>query len=342
MGALQTVAISIVSVMQHCRNYTRPREQRQILRILYMPPIYAIIAFFSYRFFRDYTYYALVQTTYEAVTLSAFLFLIIEYVADTSTGLKPENAVARKDKQPLPFPFCFWRYRPTKPYFMHTIRWSVLQYVIIRPLGTIAGIICERFNVLCETAGYNVHFAAVWIEAIEFISISVALYGLLVFYGLMAPELEGRRPLAKFLSVKLIVMFTFYQSFMFNTLASHHVIHATEYWTATNVANGLTALSICVEMVFGSAFMWWGYPYTEYRRGLDEPPTSVWRALCSRINFSDFGREIVAAFKFYFDYLRGIPSTRSRSRDECEAFGRWYQLTERKGGSREHLSLSPV
>ena len=109
----------------------------------------------------------------------------------------------------------------------------MLQYVIIRPLGTIAGIICEHFGVLCETAGYNVHFAAVWIEVIEFISIrydasrlslagmrltpgfcSVALYGLLVFYGLMAPELEGRRPVAKFLSVKLIVMFTFYQAFM--------------------------------------------------------------------------------------------------------------------------------
>ena len=111
-----------------------------------MPPIYAIIAFFSYRFFRDYTYYALVQTgafslsyisrttvltstpieqtAYEAVTLSAFLLLIIEYVADTTVDSKAENAVARKDKRPLPFPFCFWRYRPTKPYFMYTIKVS--------------------------------------------------------------------------------------------------------------------------------------------------------------------------------------------------------------------------
>ena len=31
------------------------------IRILYMPPIYSIISFFSYRFFRSYTYYALVQ-----------------------------------------------------------------------------------------------------------------------------------------------------------------------------------------------------------------------------------------------------------------------------------------
>jgi hypothetical protein len=43
---------------------------------------------------------------------------------------------------------------------------------------------------------------------------SIALYGLLVFYGLTAEELRGRRPMAKFLAIKLIVMFTFYQSFV--------------------------------------------------------------------------------------------------------------------------------
>ncbi len=50
-------------------------------------------------------------------------------------------------------------------------------------------------------------------------SCSIALYGLILFYGLTKEELAGRRPLAKFLSIKLIVMFTFYQSFVvWNTL----------------------------------------------------------------------------------------------------------------------------
>jgi hypothetical protein len=43
---------------------------------------------------------------------------------------------------------------------------------------------------------------------------SVALYGLLLFYSLTKDELIGRRPLSKFLSIKLIVMFTWYQSFV--------------------------------------------------------------------------------------------------------------------------------
>lgn len=31
------------------------------IRVLYMPPVYAIISFFSYRFFRSYTYYSLIE-----------------------------------------------------------------------------------------------------------------------------------------------------------------------------------------------------------------------------------------------------------------------------------------
>jgi hypothetical protein len=96
---------------------------------------------------------------------------------------------------------------------------------------------------------------------------SIALYGLILFYGLTKEELAGNRPLAKFLSIKLIVMFTFYQSFVvshtflvppfprlvvalvlvkFNALKGR-VIHGTEFWTATNVADGLNALAVCIE-----------------------------------------------------------------------------------------------
>jgi hypothetical protein len=43
---------------------------------------------------------------------------------------------------------------------------------------------------------------------------SMALYGLIVFYDLTKDELAGRRPLGKFLSIKLIVFFTFVQSLL--------------------------------------------------------------------------------------------------------------------------------
>lgn len=122
---------------------------------------------------------------------------------------------------------------------MYTLKWSVLQYVIIGPCGSflpppfssrsdrgmaapavlaIAGIVCQVYKVLCESESYNYRWAAVYLDAIDFVSISFALYGLIIFYGLTREELTGRRPLAKFLAIKMIVMFTFYQSFVVSPL----------------------------------------------------------------------------------------------------------------------------
>ena len=127
----------------------------------------------------------------------------------------------------------------------------------------IAGIVTEKYNVLCKfslfmTWGvrggffwqvytgphqYPVHFAAVYLDSAKyvlaqsllstqhwrissFVSFSVALYALLVFYTLTREDLEGRQPLAKFLSIKFIVFFTFCKQHQFITaffLRAHRV-----------------------------------------------------------------------------------------------------------------------
>ena len=106
-----------------------------------MPPIYAVVSFFSYRFFRSYTYYSLAEVAYEEcqahscpldatlitaprLSLSAHSclyfaticvsnyscdldfgsLLLIEYVAATAVGHSAENAIQRKDKRKLPIP----------------------------------------------------------------------------------------------------------------------------------------------------------------------------------------------------------------------------------------------
>lgn len=56
------------------------------------------------------------------------------------------------------------------------------------------------------------------------------------------------------------------------------MIKATRYWTATNVADGLSALTICIEMVFFSAMMLWAYPYREYKKA-GAPRTPLWKPL---------------------------------------------------------------
>jgi len=179
-----------------------------------------------------------------------------------------------------------------------------MQYVILRPAVTIAGIICQAFNVLCASGPYSIHYANVYLQCVDFVSISIALYGLILFYGLTKEELAGRRPLAKFLSIKLIVMFTFYQAFVFSVL-KNRVIHGTEFWTSTNVADGLNALAICIEMIFFSLFMMWAFPWKEYLVQPGDPHTSIWRPLWDSINLWDFAVEIWSELSFFARRLTG-------------------------------------
>ncbi|KZP13851.1 hypothetical protein FIBSPDRAFT_981707, partial [Athelia psychrophila] len=231
-----TVILTTVNVILHTINYYRPLEQRQIIRILLLPPVNATISFFSYRLFRGYTYYILAQSTYEAITVAAFLMLLISYVGDSTDERK--EILAEKGEKKIPFPFCCWRFRPSKPYFMHTLKWAVLQYCLFKPLSSIAGIIAEEYNLLCPTQ-YSIHFAEVYLNAFGLVMSLVANYALTVFYALTRENLRGHAPSAKSWSIQMVTFLTFYQGFLFSVLQRYNVIKGTTYWTSTNVANGL-------------------------------------------------------------------------------------------------------
>ncbi|CEH15841.1 Predicted seven transmembrane receptor-rhodopsin family [Ceraceosorus bombacis] len=260
-AAVVTVLLSFITILGHARNYNRPLEQRQIIRVLLLAPVYAIVSFFSYRFFRSYTYFSLAETAYEAFAIAAFLILMLQYIGDS---VEDQRAVFMgKDKKPLPFPFCCWRFRPAKPYFLVVIKFSVVQYVVISPALTIAGIVLEYYELLCESS-LSYKYGHVYILGVDFVSISVALYGLIVLYALIKKDLEGKKPLAKFMTIKMAIFFIFYQTFVFDLLQDRGVIKATEYWTATNVSDGLNALCITLEMVIIAAFQMWAFNWKEY------------------------------------------------------------------------------
>ncbi|MCO5597322.1 hypothetical protein L7F22_051398 [Adiantum nelumboides] len=195
---------------------------------------------------------------------------MVQYIGDSVD--EQRGVFTSKDKKPLPIPFCCWRYRPSKAYFLVLLKWSVIQYVLVRPALSIASIITEYYQVYC-VSNLSYKYAYVYLLAIDFFSISVALYGLIVLYTLIKDDLQGRRPLAKFLTIKLVVFFVFYQSFVFDLLTDRGVIRrpstgACRAWTegreagsdyssvqtTTNVSDGLSALCVSLEMVLSPPF----------------------------------------------------------------------------------------
>lgn len=167
-----------------------------------MPLVFAVVSFFSYRFFRTYTYYELVIIAYEALVLMAFLALMLAYVGSSTN--EQMQIMKLKEKRGLPWPLGCIRFRPSKPYFLHALNASVLQYAFLRPTISIIGMVCETYHVLCAHM-MAPWFAKIYLDAVDFVSISIAFYGLVVLYVLVQDRLSGRRPVAKFLSIKLLV-----------------------------------------------------------------------------------------------------------------------------------------
>ncbi len=129
---------------------------------------------------------------------------------------------------------------------MHAIKWSVLQFVIIRPLGSLVGIICEAADVFCESEGMDLHYAYGYINIITLISMMyvpsclfilvlihprIAMYGLIVFFLVVKSNIEERKPLKKFISVKFIVFVPTLQSFVLSFLKRKDIIKGVLFHT---------------------------------------------------------------------------------------------------------------
>ncbi|TDH70083.1 hypothetical protein CCR75_006374 [Bremia lactucae] len=82
-----------------------------------------------------------------------------------------------------------------------------------------------------------------------------ALYCLLLFFHGAHDELQPMRPWPKFLAIKAIIFFTYWQSILISMLVSVGVISAKwhigcpDCWDAQKIASALNDFVICVEML---------------------------------------------------------------------------------------------
>ena len=75
--------ITCHQIYQYLRFYTNPAEQRWIVRILFIVPIYAFESWLSLMFFREdnyYVYFNAIRDCYEAFVIYNFLSLCYEYL----------------------------------------------------------------------------------------------------------------------------------------------------------------------------------------------------------------------------------------------------------------------
>jgi hypothetical protein len=99
------------------------------------------------------------------------------------------------------------------------------------------------------------------------ISVMYALYSLVMLYSAVNEELRhpvNWRPLGKFLCVKGVVFFTWWQGVVIFYLRAHGIIQNHGTWSSEDVANGLIDYCIVIEMIGFSIAHSYTFTYKEY------------------------------------------------------------------------------
>ncbi|KAI8865675.1 DUF300-domain-containing protein [Ramicandelaber brevisporus] len=279
---LIAVIVGLFLIIKHLANYTVPNQQRYVVRILFMVPLYAILTFFSYRYYAHSPYWEAARDTYESIALASFFVLILQYVGESHSHQR--NYLAVGERRKLLFPLNCLTFDPARPSFLLKLKWGVLQYSIIRPLTTIVTVVLHALGYYCPSS-MSPRYGHLYIAAIVFISVSIALYALLLLYTLVKDDIKSHRPFLKFMCIKMVIFFTFWQATLLSILASPrvHVIKPTKYWTSENISVGINALLINAEMVIFALLHLKAFPATPYisEKGYS---TSLWTSLLDVMN----------------------------------------------------------
>lgn len=275
--AVVATCMSLVQMAQHFFHKTDKGSQKRIIRILGMVPVYAISSFISLLFFQSSLYMEFIQSCYEAYIVYCFLLLLTKYLGG-HRGV--EDTIMKSNYIYLGFP-CHYCIKP-KP----TANWvwyfkaGLLQYSWITPICTGIAVVLNLAGVY-DNGRWNFKKGYPYIVIIINISQMVALYCLVVFYNNLKIELKPFQPLAKFITIKLLVFFIFWQGVLMSGLAAVGVLRNSECDPAANkYCNGSTTgftveeekillgnILICVEMFFFAIAHHWIFSWEPYVNG---------------------------------------------------------------------------
>ena len=125
----------------------------------------------------------------------------------------------------------------------------MLQFVLIKPITAVLAIVFDRYGIYHE-GHFELKSGYMYLAAINNISISLSLYCLVLFYMATEERLKPFSPFAKFMCIKAILFFSFWQSCFFTVLLKVNPLLFGE--NNHDTASLIQSLIISVEMVFAA------------------------------------------------------------------------------------------
>ncbi|XP_074696686.1 transmembrane protein 184A isoform X1 [Strix aluco] len=262
--------VTFHQIYTHLRNYTIPKEQRYIIRILFIVPIYAFDSWLSLLLLGSHQYYVYfdsVRDCYEAFVIYSFLSLCFEYLGGESTIMTEIRG--KPIASSCFYGTCCLRGMSYSIGFLRFCKQATLQFCIVKPLMAIVTIILQAFGKYHD-GDFNVRSGYLYITIIYNFSVSLALYALFLFYFATMDLLRPFEPVLKFITIKAVIFLSFWQGTLLAILEKCGVIPEVQIIDGKEVGAGTVAAGyqnfiICIEMLFASIALRYAFTCQVYR-----------------------------------------------------------------------------
>ncbi|XP_051899145.1 transmembrane protein 184B-like isoform X2 [Pristis pectinata] len=298
--------ITCHQIYMHLRCYSVPNEQRHIVRILFIVPIYAFDSWLSLLFFTNdqyYVYFNTVRDCYEAFVIYNFLSLCYEYLGGES-AIMSEIRGKSIESSCMYGTCCLWG----KTYsigFLRFCKQATLQFCVVKPLMAIITVILQAFGKY-KDGDFNVASGYLYVMIVYNISVSLSLYALFLFYFATRELLSPYSPVLKFFMVKSVIFLSFWQGMLLAILekcgAIPKIAVADVYVGEGTVAAGYQNFIICIEMFFAAIALRYAFTSKVYRdkrvdsQGRCAPMKSISSSLKETMNPHDIVQDAIHNF----------------------------------------------
>ncbi|KAL7663341.1 DUF300-domain-containing protein [[Candida] zeylanoides] len=263
--AASAALIVVASIALHLCNYRKPFDQRLMVRIQLIVPLFALSCYAMLRApHAAATRYALepLREIYESFVIYTFFSLLTQML-----GGERNIIISTSGRAPVAHPGPLrWVLAPmdiSDPYTFLNIKRGILQYVWLKPA------IC--FAVLAtQASGYydaaDLGWAApnLWLNLVYNASVSLSLYCLALFWKILWVDLKPFNPVGKFLCVKLIIFASYWQGVVLAVVQYARRQRGGGGGGGGDAGTAIQNALLCVELVFFAIGHWLSFSYRPF------------------------------------------------------------------------------
>ncbi|KHC52370.1 hypothetical protein MEW_02935 [Candida albicans P60002] len=263
-SSITSTIIILLSIYFHLLNYRKPFQQRLMIRIQLIVPLFAISCYSMLinqtspinKFLLEP-----IREVYEAFVIYTFFSLLTDML-----GGERQIIIVTSGREPISHPGILRYLLPkldiSDPHTFLNIKRGILQYVWLKPILCITIIILELIGL------YNVNDLSIksiyfWLTLIYNASVTLSLYCLAIFWKILWNDLKPFKPVGKFLCVKLIIFASYWQGVILAILSVLKLLPNGDIAEndGENIGIAIQNALLCIELIGFAIGHWISFSY---------------------------------------------------------------------------------